>query len=296
MEIRHLRYFLAVARELNFTRAADALRMSVPPLSQRIKALERELGKPLFDRSTHHTRLTPAGEALLPVAARLVADFDALPAVVRAPAPGARVRVAIPDSLNPQHRTRIVAANRKLAEDFHIDVRQMPSLAMEEELLENKIDIAFSHVPAVHATLSATLLYTEALMVMLDAAHFPGRKSLRVRDLQGFTHLPGPRHWELSPQTRQNLADVGIVTDPTLRFSDGGGMLLLLTTGKRFAIVQPESDVARDADRHAFSVLPVSGVDMVVSTYLICRSWDTRVAPVTDAYLNHSIPARPADE
>ncbi|MCK5751677.1 MAG: LysR family transcriptional regulator, partial [Mycobacterium sp.] len=68
MEMHHLRYFLAVARELNFTRAAKSLNMSVPPLSQRIRTLERELGTPLFDRSTHHTRLTAAGESLLPLA------------------------------------------------------------------------------------------------------------------------------------------------------------------------------------------------------------------------------------
>ncbi|MBF6328187.1 LysR family transcriptional regulator [Nocardia transvalensis] len=290
MEIRHLRYFLAVARELNFTKAADVLRMSLPPLSQRIKALERELGAPLFDRSTHHTRLTSAGEALLPVAARLVAEFDELPALVRRRAVSMEVRVAIPDSLNPYHRTQIAATNRDLAGEYRIAVRQKPSLAMEAELLDKRIDIAFSRVPAADVTLGTTLLYTEALVVVLDATHFPGRESLQVKDLQGFTYLLGPKHWELSARTRQSVADRGILTDPDLRFSDSGGMLLLLANEKRFAALAPASDFLRNVDPNAFAILPVTDIDMTMSTYLIRRTSDTRTSPVVDAYLSHSPP------
>ncbi|MFI5780934.1 LysR family transcriptional regulator [Nocardia sp. NPDC051570] len=288
MEIRHLRYFLAVARELNFTKAAETLRMSVPPLSQRIKALERELGRPLFDRSTHHTRLTPAGEALLPVATRLVTEFDTLPSLVRMSATAARIRLAIPDALNPRHRNHIAAVNRRLAAEHRIEVRQMPSLSMESELLANTTDIAISHVPAVHGALSVTLLYTEPLAAVLDASHFPDRHALRMKDLRGFTYLLGPKHWELSPSTRQNLTDVGIITDTALRFSDTGGMHLLLTDEKRFVIVPIESDVASEADRQGFTVAPLADIDLTLTTYLIRRSTDTWLNPIAAAYLDDS--------
>jgi DNA-binding transcriptional LysR family regulator len=66
MEIRHLKYFLAVAEELSFTEAAKSLHMSVPPLSRSIRALEKELDVQLFDRSTRHVALTPAGKMLVP--------------------------------------------------------------------------------------------------------------------------------------------------------------------------------------------------------------------------------------
>ncbi len=290
MEIRHLRYFLAVARELNFTKAADALHMSLPPLSQRIKAFERELGVHVFDRSTHHTRLTPAGAALLPVAARLVAEFDALPAVAQRQAVSDPVRIAIPDSLNPYHRDQIAATNRALSADHRIEVRQMPSLAMEAALLENGTDIAFSRVPAAHVALSTTLLYTENLVAVLDAAHFPGRKSLQVRDLQGFTYLLGPRHWELSPHTRPSVADWGILTDPDLRFSDSGGMLLLLANEKRYAALAASSDFLRNLDPESFAILPITDIDMTMSTYLIRRTADTWLDPVVEAYRNHAPP------
>jgi DNA-binding transcriptional LysR family regulator len=63
---RDLRYFVAVAEELHFTRAAEKLYVSQPALSKQIRALERQLGAPLFDRDQHGVRLTPVGAALLP--------------------------------------------------------------------------------------------------------------------------------------------------------------------------------------------------------------------------------------
>ena len=77
MDIRHLRYFLAVAEELNFSRAAKRLHMSQPPLSKRISDLESEFGVQLFDRRSKRVVLTPAGQDLVPCARQAVASFDA---------------------------------------------------------------------------------------------------------------------------------------------------------------------------------------------------------------------------
>ncbi|TXH35452.1 MAG: LysR family transcriptional regulator [Rhodospirillaceae bacterium] len=75
-ELRHLRYFLAVAEELNFTRAAERLRIAQPPLSRQIRDLEGDIGAPLFDRGTHPLRLTEAGQFLREEARELLASFD----------------------------------------------------------------------------------------------------------------------------------------------------------------------------------------------------------------------------
>ncbi|OXR44241.1 Hca operon transcriptional activator HcaR [Nocardia cerradoensis] len=73
---RDLRYFVAVADELNFTRAAEALFISQPALSKQIRALERRIGAPLFDRDGRAVRLTAVGRTLLPHARKLLADWD----------------------------------------------------------------------------------------------------------------------------------------------------------------------------------------------------------------------------
>jgi DNA-binding transcriptional LysR family regulator len=80
MEFRHLRYFVAVAEALSFARAARALNLSQPPLSRQVRALEDELGTPLFARTKRSVQLTPAGAALLPEARRLLREADGLKA------------------------------------------------------------------------------------------------------------------------------------------------------------------------------------------------------------------------
>jgi DNA-binding transcriptional LysR family regulator len=95
MELRHLRYFLAVARHRNFTRAAEELHMAQPPLSQQMQQLERELGVTLFDRSARQVELTQAGEVLLAHAQRLLEMVDDLTTEVREVAGAQRGRVTL---------------------------------------------------------------------------------------------------------------------------------------------------------------------------------------------------------
>src|ERR1700748_440535 len=88
MELRHLRYFVAVAEELHFTRAAERLGIKQPPLSMQIRQLEEEIGTPLFHRLTRGVELTEAGEALFEQADRLLQQLDQVKADVQSGARG----------------------------------------------------------------------------------------------------------------------------------------------------------------------------------------------------------------
>lgn len=94
MELRHLHHFLAVADELNFSRAASRINISASPLSRSIQQLEREVGGPLFIRETRKVELTPLGRALVPRALKVVEQMDALTREMRRRADG-RVELSI---------------------------------------------------------------------------------------------------------------------------------------------------------------------------------------------------------
>ncbi len=281
--MHHLRYFLAVARELNFTRAARSLNMSVPPLSQRIRTLEHELGTPLFERSTHHTKLTPAGEALLPLASSVVTDFDAIPTLVGQGVGRADVRLAVPDVLNPRHRRALTDAIRGLDASFSFTIRQMPSLQMESALLSSSIDIAIAHVGTTNERLATRVLYSEPLGAVVDASRFPDRTSLSMADLRGLRYIQGPRHWDLGAGRTDRLAAAGAVVDADASFTDISGLLLFLRSAAAFTIVPLESEAVLSVDRAEYAVLPVDDMDETLTTYLLRRVADSWLDPVVTA-------------
>jgi len=116
LDIRHMRYFAAVAGALSFAKAARALHMSQPPLSKRILDFEEELGVRLFDRSRKQVTLTAAGEALLPQARAAVAAFDSAMRIARAisPAQSKRLSVALPPDTSRAARSAVAALPRLL--------------------------------------------------------------------------------------------------------------------------------------------------------------------------------------
>ncbi|GIZ98468.1 putative transcriptional regulator, LysR family protein [Tsukamurella sp. TY48] len=283
MDVRHLRYFLAVARELNFTRAAQSLHMSVPPLSQRIKALEGELGVPLFDRSTHHTHLTAAGERLLPLAERVVADMDRIPATVRDDQGRRHLRFAVPDVLGTGHRRRIGALLDLSSPGFDIEVCQVASREAARALLDGAIDLALSRVPPTHPDLTETILGTEPLAVICSAEHFPAGTVLTPSNLAGFTLVGGPAHWILrSDADRAPLRAADIRIDASPSYSDLSGMLLMLGRKRRFALIPADTDFVRAVDPTEFGVYAAGEGFAPLVLRLVGRSADQWLAPLID--------------
>ena len=118
MELRHLRYFLAVAEELNFTRAAERLGISQPPLTQQVKALEAELGVTLLDRSAYRIELTDAGRIFAAEAARILGDARSAMQAARRAATGVTGRVRVGFTESASFNSLVTSTLRTYRSDF----------------------------------------------------------------------------------------------------------------------------------------------------------------------------------
>jgi DNA-binding transcriptional LysR family regulator len=142
IDLRQLRYFVTVAEELHFGRAAARLHMTQPPLSQTIQALEELLGAPLFLRSRRSVELTPAGQALLPEARRMLAHAAELPELVRAAAAGesGRLSLAFISSADYSVLPPFLRSYRAAYPQVQIALQEATSDLQIEDLLHNRVD------------------------------------------------------------------------------------------------------------------------------------------------------------
>ncbi|MEV5409055.1 LysR family transcriptional regulator [Thermopolyspora sp. NPDC052614] len=185
MEIRHLRYFLAVADELHFGRAAARLHMTQPPLSQRIAALERELGLRLFTRDHHKVALTPAGETLVPLARAAVRAFDAVGDGMRAHA--RVIRAGFPSDTSPGVVNELIAALRR--DGRELDWREATTAELQALLVDGTIDLAVMRLPLTQRGLWASVPLRQTLGVVTSADH---RFATRNRPIE-LSELNGQR-------------------------------------------------------------------------------------------------------
>lgn len=143
MELRHLRYFVAAAEELNFSRAAARLRVSQPPLSRQIRDLEEEIGAPLFDRTRQHVQLTPAGASFLEQAKQILAQADRAVRLAKAVSQGKCGQLTLA-FLSPLGGVVLPAALRIFRQKFplvEVTLTEMVPRRQVKALLEGLIDI-----------------------------------------------------------------------------------------------------------------------------------------------------------
>jgi DNA-binding transcriptional LysR family regulator len=173
MELRHLRYFVAVAEELHFRRAAERLCVAQPAVSQQVRNLEEELGVQLLERTQHRVSLTPAGEVLLVEARRLLQQADrARRAVIGArDHVDGRLRIghlldAVPPVL-PRTLERLATSTPGV----EVVLETYPSLELIERVRDRRLDAAVVCLPAPVSGLRVTALGEEGVVVALGKSH-----------------------------------------------------------------------------------------------------------------------------
>jgi DNA-binding transcriptional LysR family regulator len=170
VELFHLRYFVAVASEMSFTRAAARLHMATSPLSQRIKDLERDLGVDLFVRSHRQLTLTEEGEALLPLAQDVIRRFDALPDAVRPRTGGRRLaRIGIAPDVPRSTREGLLAALHSAHPEIDVELRPASTAPLTRAVLADELELALVHGPVARQGIRALRLRTDPVGVAIDA-------------------------------------------------------------------------------------------------------------------------------
>jgi DNA-binding transcriptional LysR family regulator len=173
VELRHLRYFIAVAEELNFSRAADHLHMAQPPLSAAIRQLERELGVELFVRTTREVRLTDAGRAFLEGARRTLADAERAAQDAKRAGAGelGRLRIAFSWSTRFDTLPTLGRAFRASHPGVELLAQEMWNARMPRAFRSGSIDVAVSLCPEIAAELELAPIRKERLVVLLPESH-----------------------------------------------------------------------------------------------------------------------------
>ena len=198
MELRHLRYFVAVAEERHFRRAAERLGVAQPALSQQVQHLERELGGPLLSRTRRSVELTEAGELFLREARRVLSDAQRAAAVVEGAKRGEEGRLELgitPSTCFVPSVLDAIRAFRAAFPKLDVALTERNTLPLLEALRGHALDAAFLRPPVeAGEDVEVEVLLEEEMLIALPAGHaLASEASLPLSALRGETLLVRPR-------------------------------------------------------------------------------------------------------
>lgn len=276
MELRHLRYFVAVAEERHFGRAAERLHMAQPPLSQQIRQLEAELGLTLLTRTTRRVDLTPAGAAYLERAREILGAVDAAAQEATSIASGRRGRLLIgcvgsaTYSLLPDLARTLRGELPEVEFGFR---GEMLSPDQAAALTDGTLDLGLLRpLPTSNSGgpgLSITHLRRESLLVAMPKDHrFAGRRRVRIADLDGeglVIHAGGGRS-AMNAMIQDLFDSAGIRTHIAHEVAETSTLVTFVAAGLGVAIV-PEPTAALAVPGVVYIPLTgTPGVELVAAT------------------------------
>jgi DNA-binding transcriptional LysR family regulator len=285
-ELRHLRYFVAVAEELNFSRAARRLRMAQPPLSFAIRQLERELGTNLFERSSREVKLTDAGSALLPGARRTLAEAEAAVVAARRAGSGEVGCLRVGHNWSSRFET-LPALGQAFASRYpevELLTEEMRPNRMPAALRSGAIDVALALYPDVVAEISYQLVRKEPVVAVLATGHpHADEETIRLASLAD-DFLLFPR--ELAPRLHDYYVNLcrRAGFEPRQGGDSSRTRWTIGTWDASTTALFPQS-VAKDLPDGLVAV-PIDEPPGILETYVLWRAVDQR--PTVEAFVEVS--------
>ncbi len=285
MELRHLRYFVAVAEELHFHRAAARLHISQPPLSQQVRALETELGVLLLERNRRSVALTAAGAVFLREAREILAAVDSATEAARSVARGEAGRLALGFVGSAMHGALpgVLRAHRRAFPKVQLVLTELPTAGQLEALQAGRIDVGVLRPPVREPGLAFETIHTEPLVVALPEDHaLAGAEEITLGDLvqQPWVLLARRESPGLYESLGQAMADAGGVPQVVQEAREMQTVVGLVSAGVGVSLVP--ASVGADGHR-GVAYRPVAGASPSVALALAWRPEDK--SPVLAAFL-----------
>jgi DNA-binding transcriptional LysR family regulator len=238
--VHQLRYFLAVAEDGQFTKAAERLRVAQPSVSAQIRRLEKLLGSPLFHRGPGPVTLTDAGATLLPIARRVVADLVSIEDEISGLDKLLRGHVAVgaTPSLSTTLLPTVLGRFHRLHPGVAIRVSEQGSPQLVDELLAGTLDLALAIAPVQLRGLVSVALAEEELVVVTTPDHpLVRHRSVTVPQLAEHPMVMFRPGYDLRMSTLASFAEHGV--EPTVAVEGGemGSVLALVAAGLGAAVV-----------------------------------------------------------
>lgn len=258
MELRHLRYFMAVAETGSLSRAAEKLFIAQPPLSVQIRQLEDELGLPLFVRHPKGVRLTTAGEALLPEARHLLDRAGRLKTLVQGAEVSSHLVLGYVPSASSTVLPALLGRLKTDAPGLDVELREMISSEQIDALVAGHLDAGLMRLRPRHPHLVTAARMADPFCLAMPGSPIPGSRHHRVelrsmaeRDFIAFTRHRGPAYFD---QAIHLCAKAGF--SPRIRYeaSTVHGVLDLVRGGLGVALV-PTSCAVMGIQDIAFRML-----------------------------------------
>lgn len=250
MEVRQLRYFVAVAEAGSVSRAAERCGVAQPSLSQQIIKLESRLGVELFDRLGRGVALTDAGRALLPRARRILAQLHEVEANLRAEVESGRGRLAVGaiPTIAPYILPGLVARLRGEYPDCEILVREDLTQNLVEALVDSELDVAIMSTPVEHELIELDVLGREAMLVVAPIGHpICAGEDVALGDLRDQPAVTLHEMHCLGRQITDFCASRRLARSVVCRMTQIDTLLEFVRLGLGVSIV-PEMVAARDRD------------------------------------------------
>jgi DNA-binding transcriptional LysR family regulator len=257
LDLRLVEYFVAVAEELHFGRAAARLHIAQPSLSQQIRRLEERLGVTLLERTSRRVELTPAGEALLREGRTTLDQSRRAVHAVRAAA-HERITVGFYGSAASELLPQVLSAFAELHPGIDVSVREL-LMGSVAEILDGQVDVAFTRLLPDQTEAEVEVIAREPRVLALPAAHpLAARRSLRFADLREQSFITNPAVHEGRPPPRW-LAEQhrhGLPGRVAAQAASVQEILTLVAAGRGVCLVP--APVAKHHPRSDVSFVPVT--------------------------------------